>query len=213
MTIGERIKIFRENAHMTQDELAEKIGTTKQTIYKYENNIITNIPSDKIERLSDIFGISPIILMGWDKNFITTEMELYKASARNIINDSESSLEAKCNAKLQEYLCLYARSVNRSKNDGETFHPEFNTYIAMMLNQQYQKERTPQPVYDYLVEKYGKLQGIPEGKSYWYPREEINLNYNRPHTIAAHFDGDEYTEEQLDRIKAFAAFIKSEENK
>lgn len=35
----------------------------------------------------------------------------------------------------------------------------------------------------------------------------------KPHTIAAHFDGDEYTEEQLDRIKAFAAFIKSEENK
>lgn len=33
------------------------------------------------------------------------------------------------------------------------------------------------------------------------------------HTIAAHFDGDEYSEEQLDRIKAFAAFIKSEENK
>lgn len=32
-------------------------------------------------------------------------------------------------------------------------------------------------------------------------------------TIAAHFDGDEYTEEQLDRIKAFAAFIKSENNK
>lgn len=33
------------------------------------------------------------------------------------------------------------------------------------------------------------------------------------HTIAAHFDGDEYTEEQLERIKAFAAFIKSEDNK
>lgn len=30
-------------------------------------------------------------------------------------------------------------------------------------------------------------------------------------TIAAHFDGDEFSEEQLDRIKAFAAFIKQEE--
>ena len=35
----------------------------------------------------------------------------------------------------------------------------------------------------------------------------------KPQTIAAHFDGDEYTEEQLERIKAFAAFIKSEDNK
>lgn len=29
------------------------------------------------------------------------------------------------------------------------------------------------------------------------------------HTIAAHFDGDEYTEEELDKIKEFAAFVKS----
>lgn len=36
---------------------------------------------------------------------------------------------------------------------------------------------------------------------------------NEPTTIAAHFDGTEYTEEQLNRIKAFAAFIKTEENK
>ena len=31
-----------------------------------------------------------------------------------------------------------------------------------------------------------------------------------PHTRAAHFDGTEYTEEQLDRIEAFAKFIKHE---
>ena len=28
-------------------------------------------------------------------------------------------------------------------------------------------------------------------------------------TIAAHFDGDEYTEEELDRIKEFASFVKA----
>ena len=33
------------------------------------------------------------------------------------------------------------------------------------------------------------------------------------HTMAAHFDGAEYTEEQLERIKAFAAFIKNEDKK
>jgi transcriptional regulator with XRE-family HTH domain len=30
-----------------------------------------------------------------------------------------------------------------------------------------------------------------------------------PVTIAAHFDGDEYTEAELDKIKEYAAFIKS----
>ena len=31
----------------------------------------------------------------------------------------------------------------------------------------------------------------------------------QPTTIGAHFDGDEYTEEELDKIKEFAAFVKS----
>lgn len=32
---------------------------------------------------------------------------------------------------------------------------------------------------------------------------------NQPTTIAAHFDGDEYTEEELEKIKEYAAFIKA----
>lgn len=32
---------------------------------------------------------------------------------------------------------------------------------------------------------------------------------DEPHTMAAHFDGDEYTEEELNKIKEFAAFVKA----
>lgn len=32
---------------------------------------------------------------------------------------------------------------------------------------------------------------------------------DEPQTIAAHFNGDEFTEEELDEIKAFADFVKS----
>ena len=31
-----------------------------------------------------------------------------------------------------------------------------------------------------------------------------------PTTIAAHFDGSEYTEEELDKIKEFASFVKAQ---
>ncbi|BCK01648.1 helix-turn-helix domain-containing protein [Anaerocolumna chitinilytica] len=65
MTIGDRIKELREERKITQEELAKYINTTKQTIHKYENNIVTNIPSDKIEKLSEIFSVSPAFLMGW----------------------------------------------------------------------------------------------------------------------------------------------------
>ena len=37
MNIGSKIKQLREENGITQTELAERIGTTKQNIYKYEN--------------------------------------------------------------------------------------------------------------------------------------------------------------------------------
>ena len=35
----------------------------------------------------------------------------------------------------------------------------------------------------------------------------------KPTTIAAHFDGDEFTPEQIEKIKAFAAFIKFDDQR
>lgn len=65
MTIGDRIRRQRENLGLTQTELAEKVSISKQTLYKYEMNIITNIPSDKLEHIGKILDVSPSYLMGW----------------------------------------------------------------------------------------------------------------------------------------------------
>lgn len=65
MTIGDRIKYLREKKGIAQVDLADCAHVSKQTLYKYENNIVTNIPSDKIERLSGALAVSPAFLMGW----------------------------------------------------------------------------------------------------------------------------------------------------
>lgn len=70
MTVGERIKNLREQLGFSQVDFADKINVSKQTLYKYENNIITNIPSDKIELAAKIGNISPAYLMGWDNNVV-----------------------------------------------------------------------------------------------------------------------------------------------
>ena len=67
MTIGQRIKMVRENKNMTLEEVAKKCNTTKQTIFKYENEIVTNIPYEKILLLAKALGITPAYLMGWDE--------------------------------------------------------------------------------------------------------------------------------------------------
>lgn len=70
MTVGERIKELRDKTGMSQVNFASKINVSKQTLYKYENNIITNIPSDKIEATAKLCGVSPAYLMGWDSNIV-----------------------------------------------------------------------------------------------------------------------------------------------
>lgn len=66
-TRGEAIRSLRKNAGMSQEELAKRLDTTKQTIYKYETGVVTNIPSDRIEMIAKIFGVSPAVIMGWDE--------------------------------------------------------------------------------------------------------------------------------------------------
>ena len=66
MTIGDRMKKRRIELKLVQEDVALVVGVTKQTIQKYENNIITNIPSDKIELIAKALNTSPSYLMGWD---------------------------------------------------------------------------------------------------------------------------------------------------
>lgn len=67
MTVGDRIKQKREMLGISQIELATKIQSSKQTLYKYENNIVTNIPYDKLTLISKALDVSPAFLMGWEK--------------------------------------------------------------------------------------------------------------------------------------------------
>ena len=65
MNTGYRIKKLRESLDVSQTDLADEVGVSKQTLYKYENGIVTNIPSDKIESLAYALNTTPEYLMCW----------------------------------------------------------------------------------------------------------------------------------------------------
>lgn len=68
MTKGDRIRYLREAAGLSQEEFAKKLGIAKQTIGKYEKNIVTNIPSDRIEKMAAILNSTPEYIMGWESD-------------------------------------------------------------------------------------------------------------------------------------------------
>ena len=66
--LSEKIKFLRKSKGMSLEQLAELIGTSRQTVHRYENGTITNIPHEKIEALARALGTTPASLMGWDKD-------------------------------------------------------------------------------------------------------------------------------------------------
>ena len=84
MTIGEKIKYLRLKNNLTQEELAVFAKTKKQTIHKYENGIITNIPASKVKLIADRLNTTPSYLMGW----ITEE----SSAKNNIIANAVTKL-------------------------------------------------------------------------------------------------------------------------
>lgn len=78
MSVGIRIKEKREAMDMTQEELGRLCGTTKQTIFKYESGVVTNIPLSRLEKIADALGVSQAYLMGWEEPQEETRAETYQ---------------------------------------------------------------------------------------------------------------------------------------
>ena len=66
MNIGNRIKRKRLENNLTLEELGKRADVSRATMQRYESGKITNIPSDRIERISEALGVSPAFIMGWE---------------------------------------------------------------------------------------------------------------------------------------------------
>lgn len=67
-TKGARLKRLRKEKGYTLEDMGNMLHIARQTYYKYENDIITNIPTDKIEAIARIFNVSEGVIMGWGEN-------------------------------------------------------------------------------------------------------------------------------------------------
>lgn len=64
-TQGDRIRELRERKGLTQEELGNAIGTTKQTIFKYETGKIGNIPYNRLLEIAKALDAEPWDILGW----------------------------------------------------------------------------------------------------------------------------------------------------
>ena len=66
MTLGEKVKLRREELNLSQEELAEKMNyKSKTSIHKIEVGI-TDLPLSKVKELAAVLKTTPAYLMGWE---------------------------------------------------------------------------------------------------------------------------------------------------
>ena len=65
---GERIKQRRKQLNMSADELAEKLGVSRSTIFRYEKGDIDKVPAEYMKILAKALCTTPAYLMGWENN-------------------------------------------------------------------------------------------------------------------------------------------------
>lgn len=93
MTIGERIKQRRTELGLSVDEVAEKLGKNRATVYRYESNEIENLPVGTLEPLAKILETTPAQLMGWDDDESQASDERTKRLRKAVENSGYSQTQ------------------------------------------------------------------------------------------------------------------------
>lgn len=76
MTVGERMKTLRKKRGISADTVAEAIGVSRSTIFRYERGDIDKVPADLLERIAAALHTNSGYLLGWsesDKPIIQTQ--------------------------------------------------------------------------------------------------------------------------------------------
>ena len=135
MTIspGTRIKELRLLSGMSQEELGRRVGVQRAAINKYEKGTVTNIPIQTIEKMAQVFDVSPTYIVGWNgdnENPLAAEVKVltgvkqfFGAGAVDLL-ESYTTLNNKGKKRLLEYACelekidIYQEKVSTPPSSG-----------------------------------------------------------------------------------------------
>ena len=118
--IGNQIKTFRKSAGFTQDELAKRLNTTKQTISRYEKGD-RKANQDMLFELCDIFGVSI-------DDFFPSQNETLQSPPTSSIQTIYDELNPPRQVKVLNYA---KRQLNEQKNEEETKGNEVSEAIQL----------------------------------------------------------------------------------
>lgn len=97
-TTGDRIRSARRKCKMNQDELAEKVGYSKSSIWRIENGQRT-LPRKKVPVFAKVLGVSSAYLDGYENSatfqqLVNEDNPLYGRLAKALLDLEDDELRA-----------------------------------------------------------------------------------------------------------------------
>lgn len=92
MALKENIKNRRLELNLTLNYVSKQLSVSKPTLQRYESGVISNIPSNKIEKLAVILETTPAQLMGWCEKYIE-EVKIQLTEAEQSLLDKYNALD------------------------------------------------------------------------------------------------------------------------
>lgn len=72
MTTGDRMRLRRKEIGLSAEKVAEHLGVSPATIYRYEKGDIEKVPGDSLAEIAKILRTTPNYLMGWEEYSAST---------------------------------------------------------------------------------------------------------------------------------------------
>lgn len=91
-TIGRRIKERRKELGLSAGDLAQRIGKSKATVFRYENGEIEKLPIDVAKPIAEALGITLATLLGWDDNAVVISYEQAQETLNIVLSEDEIEL-------------------------------------------------------------------------------------------------------------------------
>jgi hypothetical protein len=226
MSLVGRVQDLCSSKNTTLIGLEREIGLGRGTIRNWDKN---SPSADKIQKVAEYFGVSTdFLLYGFDKGEFTSLVNLvrYKRSIKEFASDTgldEFYLNRLCSGIEYEqpstdsvlkiainnensWLVSAENLFKAAGYDLEELSSDLLEDIPLALLHNYQEKGMSgaEMAIAYTEFREAEFKDAMSDPGY----EEYLKEKNEVETIAAHHDGDEWTEEELEEIERFKQFVK-----
>ena len=181
-SIGERIKRRRLELGLSVDDLAQKLGKNRATIYRYESEDIEKLPVSIVMPLAEALQVSPAYIMGWDIPFEGIQTHSEDPEQKKVIFFVDHG-----NSPYEGYYMSFTETLIflrvKLRNKLETSQRSLAKYLGISIEAYRQIENGSTVPNEGVLLSLSSLFGVPLYNMYYKAFDGMDVPFNKRHAL------------------------------